>query len=328
MSYYHNREGPIAEDELDLTNQWLHNLDDVEINPNLTWLDLTANRLTSVDPRILQLTNLKMLNFRQNLLTDAQFANDLNCKETLEELIFHDNQLSQIPNLENFDKLKRLEFSYNEIRNLAPLKSFKENSNQLKELYVASNKINKIEGLHGFSKLEILELGSNRIQIIENLNFQIDLTELWLARNRISKIEHIAHMHALKKLSLQNNRLENMKGLEELVSIEELYVSFNGIQIIEGINQLINLKILDLANNQIKKIEGIKNLTKLTDLWLDSNQIDQSFEEIEEEVAENVQNSVMILYMDENPISKNKEQYQIKIKEIFKNLKQLDQNDL
>eukprot|EP01024_Parvocaulis_polyphysoides_P070506 TRINITY_DN8702_c0_g1_i2.p1 TRINITY_DN8702_c0_g1~~TRINITY_DN8702_c0_g1_i2.p1 ORF type:complete len:169 (+),score=29.21 TRINITY_DN8702_c0_g1_i2:475-981(+) len=124
-------------------------------------------------------------------------------------------------------------------------------------------------------------------------------------------------MHALKKLSLQNNRLENLNGLQELISLEELYISCNGIQIIEGLNNLINLKILDLANNRIKKLEGIKNLSKLTDLWLDSNQIDQKFEEIEEEVAGNVQNSVTVLYMDDNPISKNQEEYQIKITQFY-----------
>eukprot|EP01025_Chloroclados_australasicus_P007402 TRINITY_DN12376_c0_g1_i2.p1 TRINITY_DN12376_c0_g1~~TRINITY_DN12376_c0_g1_i2.p1 ORF type:complete len:306 (-),score=30.21 TRINITY_DN12376_c0_g1_i2:56-850(-) len=252
MSYYRNKEGPIADDELDLTNQWLDNLDEIQINPNLTWLDLTANRLKSVDPRILQLTELKMISLRQNLLQDAQFANDLKCKEKLEELILHDNALTIIPHLEGFLVINRLEFSYNEIRSLAPLKSLIAPS--LKELYVANNKVSKIESLDGFQNLEVLELGSNRISTIENTDNLKMLKELWLGRNRISQIQNISHLQNLRKLSLQNNRLENMLGFQDLVNLEELYISCNGISVIEGIEKLTNLKVLDLASNRISKL--------------------------------------------------------------------------
>lgn len=56
---------------LDLTSYQLHDLDSVELPPNLTELDLTANRLSTLDPRIAQLSDLKKLSLRQNLITDA-----------------------------------------------------------------------------------------------------------------------------------------------------------------------------------------------------------------------------------------------------------------
>lgn len=56
---------------LDLTSFQLHDLDSVELPPNLTELDLTANRLSSLDPRIANLIYLKKLSFRQNLIDDA-----------------------------------------------------------------------------------------------------------------------------------------------------------------------------------------------------------------------------------------------------------------
>jgi len=43
----------------DLTNEHLHNLGDIQLNPQLRALDLTANRLSSIDPRILALTGEK-----------------------------------------------------------------------------------------------------------------------------------------------------------------------------------------------------------------------------------------------------------------------------
>ena len=56
---------------LDLNSFQLHDLDSVELPSNLTELDLTANRLSRLDPRIENLINLKKLSFRQNLIDDA-----------------------------------------------------------------------------------------------------------------------------------------------------------------------------------------------------------------------------------------------------------------
>lgn len=56
---------------LDLTSFQLHDLDSIELPSSLTELDLTANRLSSLDPRIGELSNLKKLSLRQNLINDA-----------------------------------------------------------------------------------------------------------------------------------------------------------------------------------------------------------------------------------------------------------------
>jgi protein phosphatase 1 regulatory subunit 7 len=59
---------------LDLTSCQLNDLSEVEIPSTLEELDLTANRLASVDPRIGHLTALRKLSFRQNLLEDDAVA--------------------------------------------------------------------------------------------------------------------------------------------------------------------------------------------------------------------------------------------------------------
>ena len=43
---------------LDLTNSHLQTLASVSIHATLTHLDLTANRLESIDPRIIELTGM------------------------------------------------------------------------------------------------------------------------------------------------------------------------------------------------------------------------------------------------------------------------------
>lgn len=56
---------------LDLTSFQLHDLSSIDLPSTLTELDLTANRLSSVDSRISHLSNLKKLSFRQNLIEDS-----------------------------------------------------------------------------------------------------------------------------------------------------------------------------------------------------------------------------------------------------------------
>ena len=63
-----------ADQCLDLPSCQLHDLSEVEIPPTLEELDLTANRLAAVDPRIGRLPGLRKLSFRQNLLDDAAVA--------------------------------------------------------------------------------------------------------------------------------------------------------------------------------------------------------------------------------------------------------------
>lgn len=62
--------GDVNPTVLDLTSCQLRDLTSVDLPPTLIEVDVTANRLTALDPRISQLSNLKKLSLRQNLLTD------------------------------------------------------------------------------------------------------------------------------------------------------------------------------------------------------------------------------------------------------------------
>lgn len=61
-------------DVLDVTGNQLKDLVDIDLPDTLTELDLTTNRLSSIDPRIGALPRLVKLSLRQNLLTDATAA--------------------------------------------------------------------------------------------------------------------------------------------------------------------------------------------------------------------------------------------------------------
>ncbi|CAN1288373.1 Protein phosphatase 1 regulatory inhibitor subunit PPP1R7 homolog [Linum perenne] len=268
---------------LDLTSCQLHDLSSVELPPTLTELDLTANRLSSLDSRISNLSNLTKLSFRQNLIDDAA------------ELVLRDNKLAKIPDVALFKKLLVFDVSFNEITSLHGVSNV---SPTLRELYVSKNEVPKIEEIDHLFQLRILELGSNRLRVMENLENLTNLEELWLGRNRI-KLVNLCGLKCIKKISLQSNRLTSMQGFEGCVSLEELYLSHNGIEKMEGLSTLVNLRVLDVSSNKLSSVDDIQNLTKLEDLWLNDNRI-ESLGGINDAVAGS-REKLTTIYLENNP---------------------------
>ncbi|KAK2645583.1 hypothetical protein Ddye_020778 [Dipteronia dyeriana] len=308
---------------LDLTSFQLHDLTSVEIPPTLTELDLTANRLSSFDPRISHLSNLTKLSFRQNLIDDAAIEpiSRWDALSGLEELVLRDNKLTKIPDASIFKKLLNFDVSFNEITSLHGLSKV---SNTLKELYVSKNEVPKIEEIDDFHDLGILELGSNRLRVMENLQNLSNLEELWLGRNRIKAVD-LCGLKCIKKISLQSNRLTSMKGFEDCVALEELYLSHNGISKMEGLSTLVNLKVLDVSSNKLTSVDDIQSLPRLEDLWLNDNQI-ESLESIAEAVAGS-RETLVTIYLEKNPCAKSSN-YCTTLKNNFPNIQQIDSDIL
>ncbi|KAK7251534.1 hypothetical protein RIF29_34823 [Crotalaria pallida] len=304
---------------LDLTSYQLHDLDSVELPSTLTELDLTTNRLSSLDPRIAHLSLLKKLSLRQNLLTDDSVSplSSWTPLSSLEELVLRDNQLRKIPDVSIFKKLLVFDVSFNEITSLHGLSNV---SNTLKELYVSKNEVPKIEEIDHFVQLTILELGSNKLRVMENLQNLTNLQELWLGRNRI-KVVNLCGLKCIKKISLQSNRLTSMTGFEGCVALEELYLSHNGISKMEGLSSLVNLRVLDVSSNKLTSVDDISKLTQLEDLWLNDNQIG-SLEGIAEAVAGSKE-KLTTIYLENNPCAKLPN-YSAVLREIFPNIQQID----
>ncbi|KAG9449158.1 hypothetical protein H6P81_009123 [Aristolochia fimbriata] len=304
---------------LDLTSFQLHDLKAVELPPNLIDLDLTANRLSALDPRIGILSHLKKLSLRQNLFEDAgvEPLSSWNALSGLQELILRDNRLTKVPDVSIFKNLLIFDVSFNEIPSMSGISKV---SNTLKELYVSKNEVTKMEELDHLQELQILELGSNRLRVMENLQNLTNLQELWLGRNRIRAV-NLCGLRSIKKLSLQSNRLTSMVGLQDCVALEELYLSHNGIMKMEGLSTLLNLRVLDVSSNKLTTVNDIENLTKLEDLWLNDNQI-ASLEGFELAVAGS-REKLTTIYLERNPCAKTPS-YCVTLKQIFPNLQQID----
>eukprot|EP00850_Spirogloea_muscicola_P012367 SM000079S22485 [mRNA] locus=s79:443204:445359:- [translate_table: standard] len=306
---------------LDLTGHQLKSLGPVALPATLTELDLTANRLADLDPRLAQLPRLRRLFLRQNLLADDAARQLAGCASlaSLEELVLRDNQLEQWPPLGTFSQLRRLDVSFNKLSSLAGLA---DGPACLEELYASNNAISKMEKLDHLSSLKLLELGSNKIRVMEGLQHLLGLTELWLGRNKIREANMFS-LSGLRKVSIQSNRLTSMLGFEECRLLEELYLSHNGISKVEGLSTLSNLKILDISANQISKIENLQGLTRLEDLWCNDNGI-QSLDDLD---LVSLSSHLTTIYLERNPCADDP-QYISWLQATLPQLQQIDANVL
>ncbi|WOL02056.1 protein phosphatase 1 regulatory subunit pprA [Canna indica] len=304
---------------LDISSFQLHDLGEIDIPEDLVELDLTANRLSKLDPRISRLSQLRKLSLRQNLFNDEGIdpITQWNTIAGLLELVLRDNKLTKIPDVSIFKSLLVFDVSFNEISSLSGLSKV---SSTLKELYVSKNEVNKMEELEHFRSLQILELGSNRLRVMENMQTLTNLQELWLGRNRIRMV-NLCGLKCIKKISLQSNRLTSMMGFQECIALEELYLSHNGIQKMEGLSTLENLRVLDISSNKLSAIDGIEKLTRLEDLWLNDNQI-ASLEGIDVSVSGS-REKLTTIYLERNPCASSPN-YSNTLRQIFPNLQQID----
>ncbi|CAN1288375.1 Protein phosphatase 1 regulatory inhibitor subunit PPP1R7 homolog [Linum perenne] len=204
---------------LDLTSCQLHDLSSVELPPTLTELDLTANRLSSLDSRISNLSNLTKLSFRQNLIDDAAV-----------DPLSHWNNLSGLEVMENLENLTNLE-----------------------ELWLGRNRI-KLVNLCGLKCIKKISLQSNRLTSMQGFEGCVSLEELYLSHNGIEKMEGLSTLVNLRVLDVSSNKLSSVDDIQNLTKLEDLWLNDNRIESLGGINDAVagsreKLTTIYLENN-------------------------------------------------------------------------------
>ena len=185
-----------------LVDQLFKDLKDIE---NLSIFNiLKAGGKIQDRKEVIELKNVKYMNFRGNNLSSTSFLNE-NSFPNLEILSLSENEIISI------DNFKKVSFP------------------ELKELYLAKNRIENIDVLSEIKtpKLRILWLANNKISSIDvfnKVNFQL-LLKLCLSYNNISDISVFSSKKVkfpqLYELYLNDNPFE-MKSASKI--IEELFL--------------------------------------------------------------------------------------------------------
>lgn len=164
-------------------------------NVNLTWLNLSNNKLDSAD-FVRKLTMLSVLNLSQNSLKNIPIH--VQNLEKLKALILNNNEISMIENLDSLSKLNTLVLSHNQICEL--------------------------DGLDALTSLSKLSVAHNEITSFPRLQTLKNLKELRLNDNKICNIpEWVQDLSSLEILDIGNNSISNLDDLSNLSSCPNLH---------------------------------------------------------------------------------------------------------
>ncbi|KFV88067.1 Extracellular matrix protein 2 [Struthio camelus australis] len=305
---------PIADPDLtslDLTGNIITTISDEAFNgiPNLEWIDLSKNNITSpgIGPQAFKiLKKLKRLYLDGNML--VHIPSEL--PSTLEEIKINDNHLHAIDEdtLQDLKNLVTLELEGNQLSeaNVSPLAFYPLKS--LSYLRLGRNKFRIIpQGLP--TSIEELYLENNQIEEVSEICFNhtrninvIVLKHNKLEENRIAPLAWI-NQENLESIDLSYNKLYHVpsylpKSLLHLILIgnqieripgyvfghmkpglEYLYLSFNklnddGIDPVSFFGAYHSLRELFLDHNELKSVPfGIEEMKKLRFLRLNNNKI-------------------------------------------------------
>ncbi|XP_064310279.1 extracellular matrix protein 2 [Phalacrocorax carbo] len=226
---------------LDLTGNSITAISDEAFNgiPNLEWIDLSKNNITSpgIGPRAFKiLKKLKRLYLDGNKL--VHIPSEL--PSTLEEIKINDNRLHAIDEdgLQDLENLVTLELE----------------GNKLSEANVSPLAFNPLKSL------SYLRLGRNKFRIIPQ-GLPATLEEIYLENNQIEEVSEICFNHTrninvivLKHNKLEEHRIAPLAWINQ-ENLESIDLSYNKLYHVPSYLPKSLLHLI-LVGNQIERIPG------------------------------------------------------------------------
>ncbi len=255
---------------------------EIRLQPDVTHLNLSGNRISAIPEWIGELKNLVVLNMNVNALTDITPLTEVT---SLVVLKLNVNKITRLPEeIVKWKNLHRLELIENRIdylpESIGGLESLNRillGNNQLQTLPDSIAMLDKLEVLNVFDNrithlpqtigalkmLNQLQAGFNQLEALPDVfNESQPLITLSVFKNRITKLPaSLLQLKALKELNIGCNAIERLENLPE--QIQELSIYDNPLK--ETAPETIR--------SLISKFDEIVRNSSYAFLFLDTNQI-------------------------------------------------------
>ena len=117
------------------------------------------------------------------------------------ELKLVNANIKSIKGIEAFERLRKLDLSFNRIEEIESLSELK----HLKELTLYSNEIESLEGIEKLERLEVLIVSDNKIRKIYPIEDLIQLRKLHVNDNRISDLSPLRYLSQVTDADFSDN---------------------------------------------------------------------------------------------------------------------------
>ncbi|XP_058124002.1 toll-like receptor Tollo [Anopheles ziemanni] len=313
----------------ELTSEWINSATFRGLT-RLIVLDLSGNKISKMESTIFRdLKALQALRLQNNFIesiAEHTFAE----LGALHSLVLSNNRLSTIEHYTfgGLHNLALLSLDYNRISRID--RKALRNQSKLQELHINGNKLLEVPyALYDVPLLRTLDLGENHIASIDNASFH-DMAHLYGLRLTENNIEVIRRgtfdaMQSLHILNLSQNRLKTIEQscFDNNTKLQAIRLDGNYLTEIAGLfTKLHNLLWLNISDNHLEVFDyaliptGLQWLdvhaNKIAELGnyfeiesqLSLSTIDASSNQLTEITGSAIPNSVELLYLNDNLISK------------------------
>ncbi|CAO1426151.1 unnamed protein product [Diamesa serratosioi] len=253
----------------------------IQLNPNVKFINLTDNRISTVHYTFTFYTQLETLDISSNILESLGMKN-FAALEQLRKLYLQKNVLKDLSKdaFKGLRQLEILDLSNNQISEIDP-QAFSDLT-RLSILDLTNNSVISVDigVFKNLINLQTLLFTNNQLLSVpytENFEFMRKLKRLDLSGNLIKQISNYSFqsMNQLQSLHLNGNVINNIdvRAFDGLVQLQYLDMSDNNLTIVptDQLSKLSNLTQLRLNGNFIEILPSVSfmNLFQLRELHLD-----------------------------------------------------------
>eukprot|EP01038_Epipyxis_sp_PR26KG_P016459 gene16459-22450_t len=260
---------PLLEQEqrlrlLNFQNNSIRCIQNLENLPNLIFLDLYNNKITSLDGPLSMVKGLRVLMAGKNKISSIS---NLTTLRKLDVLDLHSNDIKIIEGLDSLSDLRVLNLAGNKISSVNNLSSLI----SLTELNLRRNCIDVVIGLHKLPALQRVFLSHNLIRSMNDIACLFDISfliELSLDGNPVSNDNPINYrnniivgMAGLRHLDLKRITEEERANANTMIQSEQIMNNNNLDFIVKSLEK--DLTIIGLSDE--KKMKTINNNVHIND---------------------------------------------------------------
>ncbi|CAH2084648.1 unnamed protein product [Euphydryas editha] len=313
----------------ELTSDWI-NTSTFSGLKRLVFLDFSHNRVSKMEIALFRdLHNLQILKMQDNFIEHIP-ENVFSSLINLHTLILSNNRLTSIESFAfmGLQVLSILSIDSNRISKIHP--HALRNCTSLQDLHINGNRLDEVPiALKEIPQLKTLDLGENLIVSIENASFMTmqQMYGLRLTENNIGNISKgvFDKMTSLKILNLSRNKIHKIEAgaFDGNINLQAIRLDGNYLTDIGGLfAKLPNLVWLNISDNRLEWFDYAMIPTGLQWLDIHANRIaelgnyfeiesqlslstfDASSNRLTEITGSAIPNSVEMLYLNDNLISK------------------------
>ncbi|KAJ0058700.1 hypothetical protein NL108_000408, partial [Boleophthalmus pectinirostris] len=258
-------------------NNELRQLDVTPVPSNLSYMDISRNRMECLPEWLCEAKKLEVLDVSHNLITELPAR--LLCSNSVRKLSAGHNQLQRLPDRVERPLLEVLDVQHNQLVEL-PCNLFLK-SESLRCVNASANKLEHLPpstlSEESHSILQEFYLTNNRLtdKCVPMLTGHTHLRVLHMAYNHLQTFpaSKMAKLEELEEVDLSGNMLKTVPTtILNCRRMHTLIAHSNAIEVFPEVMQLMDMKCVDLSCNELSEITLPENLPpKLQELDLTGN---------------------------------------------------------